>query len=524
MKPRGILRNVFTVGSFTALSRVLGLVREMLQSRLVGAGVAQSAFTLAFALPNMARKLFGEGALTAAFVPVFKKELQTGSMESAARLARSVMTSVIMMLCALTAIAFLSLDVFASVRSSVSAMANERFELTASLLKILFPYMIFICAAAFGMGVMNSLGRFKASAFMPCLLNIFWIGILLWMWFFPVSGMAVRVKMLATAILVAGAVQMAFMFCMMAKRGVRPIPLFSGWKDERFRLVWRNVAIGAVGAGAIQINCLLDQVLAQLAAPWAAGAIGYAERLMDLPLGVVAVTFGTVLLPTFAGAFAREDYDGARDMFGSSLVSLLFVMVPAATGLFILSSEVTSVIYEGGAFDSLATQRVSRAVAMYALGLVFFGVQKLIIPWFQAQNDMKTPLKVSLYSVVLNAVLNILAVVTLPEEWRHVGLAASTVFCSGAGCLMLVVFAKRKNGVLGFDRAASSLVKICFSSMMMAAAVYAVKICILRTGTLRMSDSVKTFPALALLVAVGLLVYFACSVLVFRIRPHLPRR
>ncbi len=524
MSSRGILKNVFTVGSFTALSRVLGLVREMLQSRLIGAGVAQSAFTLAFALPNMARKLFGEGALTAAFVPVFKSELEKSGLESAARLARAVMTSVVMMLCAVTALAFFSLDGFSSLRSYLEMEATERFGLTVSLLKILLPYMIFICAAAFGMGVMNSLGRFKASGFMPCLLNVFWIGTLLWIWFFPVPNMVTRVKILAAAILVAGMAQMVFMFIMMAKRGVVPLPSFSGWRDSRFCLVWRNVAIGAVGAGAIQINCLLDQVLAQLAAPWAAGAIGYAERLMDLPLGVVAVTFGTVLLPTFSGAFAKGDFEGARDIFVSSLVSLLFVMIPAAAGIFVLSSEVTGVIYEGGAFDSLATMRVSRAVAMYASGLAFFGFQKVIIPWFQAQNDMKTPLKVSLYSVVMNAALNVLAVMLLPEEWRHVGLAASTAVCSGAGCLFLVVFAKRKNGSLGYRRVLGSVVKILISSLVMVLFVYSTKVLLSNTNPSGIFGAGKSLLALSLCIAIGVVAYLSCTLLVFRVKPRILRR
>ena len=219
-KTGGMLKNTFTVGAFTALSRVLGLVREMLQSRLIGAGMEQSAFTLAFAIPNMARKLFGEGALTAAFVPIFTKTLNGDGAESdraanlaaAARLARSVMTMVLLMLAAIVLLAFGVLDVVANFREELGIQDIERFKLTASLVKTLLPYMIFICGAAFGMGVLNSLGRFKASSFMPCLLNLCWIGVLAGMLFFPKLSLSQRIHWVCFAILFAGVVQMCFLF------------------------------------------------------------------------------------------------------------------------------------------------------------------------------------------------------------------------------------------------------------------------------------------------------------------------
>ena len=172
---RGPLRHVFTVGSFTALSRVLGLVREMLQSRLIGAGVEQSAFTLAFAIPNMARKLFGEGALTAAFVPVFKGEVERGEVESARRLARAVLTMVLLILGSVVVLAVVGLTAWADFRLETGDGTLTRAALTVKLVRILFPYMIFICGAAFGMGVLNALGRFVEGAFMPAFMNIVWI-------------------------------------------------------------------------------------------------------------------------------------------------------------------------------------------------------------------------------------------------------------------------------------------------------------------------------------------------------------
>ncbi len=493
----GILRSTATVGAFTAMSRALGLVREMLQSRLIGAGVEQSAFTLAFAIPNMARKLFGEGALTAAFVPVFRGEVEANAMESARRLARAVLTMSMLMVGSIVALALLGLGAAQSLAPGLSA--GGRAALTVDLVKTLLPYMIFICGAALGMGVLNAMGRFRASSAMPCLLNVFWIGILLWICFRPELGVESRIRMVCWAILAAGAAQMAFMLWRMRRAGVAPGVAFRGWGEPKVRLVWRNTAIAAVGAGAVQINYMLDQALGQLAAPWAAGVIGYAERLMDLPLGVIGVAFGTVLLPAFSGHFARGDVEGARAAFVSSARQMLFVMVPAAVGLALLAADATAVIYGGGAFDSTAVTRVSRAVAVYAAGLCFFGLQKSLVPWFQAQNDMKTPLRVSVWTVCVNATLNVLAVFLLPVEWRHVGLAASTVLCAAIGCAMLACAARRRNGSLGLGRLVSPVARMAAGSAAMAGAIVAVRSLVV----------LPPVASLAVLVAVGAAVYFA---------------
>lgn len=483
------------------VSRFLGLAREMLQSRLIGAGVEQSAFTLAFAIPNMARKLFGEGALTAAFVPVFKGEVESAGVAKAAQLARAVITMMLLMVGAVVAVGFAAVFIVGSV--SWHPDSAYRMGVTVNLIAILLPYMLAICGAAFGMGVLNALGRFKASSFMPALLNIVWIAALASLLLFPGLSAATRIYLVAGAILAGGFVQMAFMFVCMSRVGVKPMPLFAGWRSEKVRLVWHNTFVAALGAGAVQINYMLDQVLAQLAAPWAAGVIGYAERLMDLPLGVIGVAFGTVLLPTFAGFFAKGDVDGAREAFVSSVRNQLFIMLPAAAGLFVTAPELTAVIYEGGSFDATATLRVSRALSVYALGLGFFGLQKALTPWFQAQNDMKTPLRVSVWTVFVNAALNLLAVFLLPVEWRHVGLAASTVVSAALGCVLLMSLAKRRNGALGLAGIAGKLAKIFIAALIMALAVVLVR---------HWASSLRPLLLLVLEVATGVVAYGLAAV------------
>lgn len=514
-RTKDILKNTFTVGAFTALSRVLGLVREMFQSRLIGAGMEQSAFTLAFAIPNMARKLFGEGALTAAFVPVFKGEAECESLEKAAKLARAVMTMVLLMLGSLVLVSMGVLETIVKFRAELGLNDMVRLKLTIRLVKTLLPYMIFICGAAFGMGVLNSLGRFKAASFMPCLLNFCWIGILLWISFFPEMRLDQRIHRVSMAILAAGALQMAFLFWRMHVAGVSPIPTFKGWKDPKTLLVWKNLGVAALGGGAVQINYMLDQILAQKASPWAAGVIGYAERLMDLPLGIIGVAFGTVLLPTFAGLFAKGEVDDARSALCSSVKSMMLIMIPAALGMFALSGLITEVIYQGGSFDSTATLRVSRALAVYVLGLGFYGFQKSMVPWFQAQNDMKTPLKVSMVTVGVNATLNILAVFLLPEEWRHVGLAASTVVCALVGAVLLVWKARRRNGRTGLRHIVVPLAKMTAAALAMALCLKA-----LEPHLMGCAAPIR----LGLLISMGGAVYFGIMFLTMRQELKLIRR
>ena len=515
MSRNGLLRNTFIVAALTMLSRVLGLVREMFQSAFIGAGVEQSAFALAFAVPNMVRKLFGEGALTAAFVPVFRGEVEAVGLEKAQRLARAVMTTVLVVLMAVVA---LTLAALVTVQGFADTWGfSDRTRLVLRLVTILVPYMLAICGAAFGMGVLNALGRFKASGFMPALLNIVWIAALASLLFVPNWTVVQRIEYVSGAILMGGFVQMIFMFTAMRRAGVSPRPLFSGWGAPKVRLVWHNLGIAAFGAGAVQLNYLLDQVLAQWASPWAAGVIGFAERLMDLPLGVIGVAFGTVLLPTFADCFARRDEDGARAALLGAVKSQLFVMVPAAAGLAVLAPEVTRVIYERGEFDALATTRVARALAVYAGGLGFFGLQKSLIPWFQAQNDMRTPLRVSVETVILNATLNLLAVAFLPEAWRHVGLAGSTVLCALFACVLLARRAKAKNGSLGLSASVSPVLRILFSALVMAMVLGGLKSRVVGLGP---------YLGLALLIGVGALVYFLFTAALFRgeLKTLLPAR
>ena len=460
-------RSVGTVAAGTMASRVLGLVRDMLMSRVIGQNLVSSAFVVAFTIPNLARRLFGEGALTSAFVPVFKNLAENDRMAEARRLARAVATMAWLMLGAAVLLAILGVCGALALWPGLPPRAA----LALRLLPVMLPYAVFICAAAFGMAVLNALGRFAAAALVPCVLNVVWIGALLALLFLPGLAPFDRVRLLAWAVLAAGALQMACMLWAVRRRGVALVPSFQGWRDDATRLVWRNTATAIVGAGAIQINALLDQVLAMSAAEWAPTAISNADRLMELPLSLFGTAFGTVLLPTFAGHFAKGDAEGARGALRSGVRDMSLLMVPAAAGLALLSGDVVRVVYQGGAFGAGDTVRVARALSVYAVGLAFFGLSKALTPWFHAQNDMRTPLRVAVRMVLANFTLNLLSVLLLPVEWRHVGIAGSTVLCSAASCVWLVALARRRNGPLGLAALRGDAARILLAAAAMAAAL-----------------------------------------------------
>ena len=496
-------RSVGTVAAGTMASRVLGLARDMLMSRVIGQNLVSSAFLVAFTVPNLARRLFGEGALTSAFVPVFKELAETDRMDAARRLARAVATMAWLMLGA--AVLLATLGIWGAL--ALWPGMPERMRLAMRLLPIMLPYAVFICAAAFGMAVLNALGRFAAAALVPCVLNVVWIGALLSLLFLPGLAPFDRVKLLAWAVLAAGALQMACMLWAVRRRGV-PLRLSrEGWRDDATRLVWRNTATAIVGAGAIQINALLDQVLAMSAAEWAPTAISNADRLMELPLSLFGTAFGTVLLPTFAGHFSKGDAEGARAALRAGVRDMSLLMVPAAAGLALLAGDVAGVIYQGGRFTAADTVRVARALSVYAVGLAFFGLSKALTPWFHAQNDMRTPLRVAVRMVLANFTLNLLSVLFLPVEWRHVGIAASTVICSAASCAWLVALARRRNGPLGLAALRGDAARILLAAGAMAAVLAPTPRLL---GTLLPGESFGLRAArLGLAVALGAAAYFA---------------
>ena len=434
-RPARVLRSAALVGGLTAVSRVTGLLREMLMSRCFGTGVAKSAFNVAFQIPNLFRRLFGEGALSAAFVPVFTETLEREGIEAANRLTGRVAGLLVAVLGVITALGIL---VALALQHTVCA-PDSRWAAIMPLLRIMMPYAPLICLAALSMGVLNAMRQFAVPALAPVLLNLVMIVAIVAVCPLLPNDPMLRIRVVSWSVLVAGALQVVVQLPPLARRGVKPQMLFSWRGDAALGRILKTMAPMMVGVSVVQIYVAMDGVIAMWAADWAPAVLGYAETIAYLPLGLIGNAFGTVLLPTFSRQVVANDFDAVRDTLEHALRNALIVTAPAAVALTVLALPVVEVIYLSppGRFTHQDAIWTMRALAGLAPGLLFFSVQKVLTPVFYAFKDTRTPLRISLWGVGLNFALNILFVVTWPQGWKHVGLVVSTVIASAINSVAL---------------------------------------------------------------------------------------
>lgn len=332
MENRNVIRFAFAVGGFTMLSRVLGMVRDVLTARMFGTSLAMSAFVVAFRIPNLFRALFGEGALSSAFIPVFMDSRRNDGEEAAWRLARRVVTLVGVFLLGVVALGI------AGMSGAMSwAQLGEKAAVVLPLARIMLPYVFFICMAALAMAVLNSYRMFSVSAFTPALLNITWILSICFLLPVVRGGASAQIRVLAWTVFAAGAVQLAYQIPSLLRVGWRP-GIDVDWRDPRVRQVFLLMGPSALGLAVNQVNVLVNSMIAMFwVGAWAPSALFYAERLIYLPQGILATALGTVLLPVLSDFAAQKKHAEMREAIHHGLRTLLFVMTPAAVGLFVLA-------------------------------------------------------------------------------------------------------------------------------------------------------------------------------------------
>ena len=443
MENRNVIRFAFAVGGFTMLSRVLGMVRDVLTARMFGTLPVMSAFVVAFRLPNLFRALFGEGALSSAFIPVFMESRRTEGEAPAWRLARRVSSLVGAVLLGIIAVGIVAM---ALARHWVPPGSKATDVLP--LAQIMLPYVFFICLAALAMAVLNSYRQYSVSAFTPALLNITWILSILFIVPLVRDGSAMQIRALAWTVFVAGAVQLIYQVPSLLRVGWRP-GIDADWRDPRVKQVFLLMGPAALGLAVNQINVMINSVIALWAGDWAPSTLFYAERLIYLPQGILATSLGTVLLPVLADFAVQKRHDDMRAAIHHGLRTLLFVMTPAAVGLFVLAYPIVQMLFEQGAFGALSTVLTARALAFYAPGLMLFCLAKVFVPSFYALQDTRTPVKVGLCAVTLNLTLNAIFALTLPEYWRHAGMALATGIAEGFNGLTLAWLLRHRLGAFG---------------------------------------------------------------------------
>ena len=468
------------MGGFTLVSRFLGLVRDVLMAGQFGASLAMSAFVVAFTVPNLFRRLFGEGALSAAFIPVFVETRKREGEAAAWLLAKRVISLVgLTLLCIvilgglLIALCMARPDWIAAVSDAVGRPElAERVALILPLLRIMLPYMFFICLAALSMAILNSYHHFWLPAFTPAVLNVVWIAAVLIVC--PLLGPdpVSRVYGVAWAVLAAGVLQLAVQVPMLMRYGFRP-GLAGGWREERVARVFRLMGPAALGLAVTQFNVVIDRLLAAWISESAPAALFYSERLIYFPLGIFATALGTVLLPVFSGHAAEQQADKTRAGIQHGLRMLLFIMVPAAAGLLVLAGPIVRMIFEWGQFTAANTDYTRIALQCYAPGLIVFSLAKVLVPAFYAGQDTRTPVKIGVLCMLLNLVLNVAFILTWPQPIKHAGLACATVISEGVYAIILAVLIHRRLGSPGWGRIGIGLLKASVSATCMALLVAA---------------------------------------------------
>ncbi len=451
-----LLRSVTTVGSYTLLSRVMGFVRDILTAALLGAGPVADAFFVAQRLPNLFRSLFAEGAFSAAFVPLFAGTMAVSGKEAARAFAEDALAVLLAALLIFVLLGEIFMPWVMRVIAPGFGDDPEKFALAVALARITFPYLLFIALVALQGGVLNSVDRFAAAAATPTLLNLFLIAALLMMRRFGWHDG----KALAWAITAAGLAQFLWLMSSCARAG---LALRLPW-PRLTPQVRRTLAImgpGALGAGVTQVNLLVSTALASFLPGGSVSYLYYADRLNQLPLGVVGIAVGTAILPPLSRQLRLGERGAAVTTQNRGLELALLLTLPAAVALAILAHPILAVLFQRGAFGAADTAATAAALAAYAAGLPAFVLVKVLAPAFFARHDTATPVKVAVAAMAVNLALTLI----LMQFLAHVGIALATSCAGWLNALSLLALLVRR-GHFRFDpRARRNLPRIAMAAV-----------------------------------------------------------
>lgn len=461
-----LFRKFASVGGATLASRVLGFVREALIGALLGAGPVADAFYAAFRFPNLFRRLFAEGAFNSAFVPLFAKELEEGGRSAARDFAEKILSVLLPFLLLFSALAMIFMSSLVSTIIAPKFIEEpDKFELTVTLAQIMFPYLAAMSVVAMLSGILNSFRRYFLAALAPVILNIVLVSTLAWAAYSGWDQRSVGLG-LAWGVFASGILQAVLLVWGVVQQGFRMSMRFPRVSAPVKRLLVLALPT-AIAGGITQINLLVGQIIAS-AQSGAIAIMNYADRLMQLPLGLIGISIGVVLLPELTRALAAGDKENARNLQSKSLEFGLGLTVPAAIGLFLIPLPLVALVYERGAFDRETAEITAQVLAAFAVGLPSFVLIKIFQPSFYAREDMRTPMWFS----GINAVTNIVLALLLFPRFGVVGLAIAT---SAAGWLNAVLLW----GVLawgGYYSLALSTMRnlalICASSLLMGLVLY----------------------------------------------------
>ncbi len=460
-----ITKAASVVSVATLLSRILGLVRDIVIAAFFGAGPAADAFFVAFRIPNLLRRLFAEGSLTISFIPVFAECLLKRGRDEAFALARSSWWILSITLAAVSVFGVLLSPLIVKIIAPGFVSSPEKFDLTVLLTRIMFPYIFFIGMVALAMGILNTLGHFAAPAASPALLSVSMVSSVLLISPHleqPVLGLAIGV-------MIGGGLQLTLQIPFMVRKGFRVFvrsPLYHA-AIKRIALLMTPAVFGAA---VYQINILVGTLLATLLPEGSVSYLYYADRMVQFPLGVFAIALATAVLPSLSKQAAMDDMEGLRSSFSYALRLVFFITIPAMIGLIILREPIVSLLFERGQFNAATTRLTSEAVLYYALGLWAFSGVRIVVSAFYSLQDTKTPVKTAIVSLLANIVLSIL----LMGPMRHGGLALATSLASGVNLALLIYALRKRLGRIGARGIIRSVLRSTASSVLMGGAIWLV--------------------------------------------------
>ena len=428
----------------TLLSRVFGLIRDVTLATVFGVSGGTDAFLVAFKIPNFMRRLFAEGAFSQAFVPVFSEYKEKHSREALRDLVDHVAGSLGTVLLVIAILGSVGAPLLVYLFAPGFTGDDGRFDLTADMLRITFPYIFFISLVAFCGGILNSYNKFAIPAFTPVILNLCLISAALWL--APLFDQPLMA--LAWGVAAAGVLQLLMQFPWLLRLGLFPLPRIKrghGGVSKILRLMLPAV----IGSSVMQINLILDTILASFLAIGSVTWLYYSDRMLEFPLGVLGIAVATVILPALSQQHANESRERFNQTLDWALKLVLLVALPAGIGLLILAGPVLATLFQHGDFTASDTYMASLSLMAYILGLPAFILIKVLAPGFYSRQDTKTPVRIAIIAMVCNMVLNILFVVSmvlLAYEAPHVGLALATT-SSGYINAMLLYRGLRREGV-----------------------------------------------------------------------------
>ena len=458
-----VTRAAGVVGVFTFLSRILGLVRDILIANFFGSGMSADAFFVAFRIPNLLRRLFAEGSFTVAFIPVFTEYLQNKSRQEAFLLARVVLTFLICIVTVVTIFGVIFSPVIVRVIAPGFGGMGEKYSLTVLLTRIMFPYIFLVSLLALFMGILNSLKHFAAPAIAPIFLNLSMITVLI----FIIPSMKTPTVGLSFGVIVGGFIQMALQVPFLLRKGLSFLPK---WDPGHPAL--KKIGILMIptifGSAIYQINQLIGTLLASLLKEGSVSYLYYADRLVQFPLGVFAIAISTAVLPSLSREAAMGDMYRLKQTLSYALRLTMFITIPAMVGLIALRQPIITLLFQRGAFTSFTTTMTAQALLYYSLGLWAFAGLRIFVSAFYSLQDTKTPVKVAVVAMIANVAFSI----TLMGPMKHGGLALALSLASTLQLFILIFLLQRRLGGIEGKVVINSMVKSFLSACIMGICIY----------------------------------------------------